>query len=134
MTASEAHQSAEAAIKAKYAEFAQILADGGDALTLAEAMYWPEVVVTGEGIDKVYHHLSEMVEIAEDFGELLGRNASWTLAEPLLVSGDLASAYTQLRCTYDDKPPYTLRILYVWHRRGGQWKVAHEMLCAGEMA
>jgi hypothetical protein len=102
---------------------------------IARFLYWPEIVVANEGVEKVYRTFPEFLEMFADVVDSeLSRDASWTSIDPVLASGDLAVALYQVTFRFPDgREDLHSRALYTWQRRGDEWKVAMEMAGAGTL-
>lgn len=106
-------------------------AQGSDPEAIVRFLFWPEITTTGEGIDQVYRGIDAVLPLAREFSGAMGRDVTWTLNDPVIASGDLAYCLAQVTCRYADREAVSYRALYVWQRRGDDWKVLNEMLCLG---
>jgi ketosteroid isomerase-like protein len=128
----DAHDGASGYIRARYRELSTKMANGVSAEDLMEFLYWPDVVVAGEGLGQVYRGVDALLPLAREFVKQMGSDCLWTAIDPIISSGDLASSVAQVTCRYGgEQPDANYCALYVWQRRGEQWKVVHEQLCVG---
>ena len=125
---------AESVLQERFGRLSTMMAKGASAEELLEFLYWPEVVIAGEGLGKAYRGLEDLLPLAREYVAQMGKDCTWTLSDPIVSSGDVASSYVQVTCRYGgEKPDANYCALYVWQRRGSDWKVIHEQLCVGTM-
>lgn len=130
-----AKTSARAEISAKLASLEAAMARGDAADRIVELIYWPDAVAGMEGIPEPmrgYAQLAEVMKAAVPEGK--GVICKLALVGPVTVSGTLATAYGNNSCqgATPDKPE-TSHSLYVFQKRGGQWKVLREQIATGLM-
>lgn len=116
-------------ISKRLAAVSVMFAEGASADDIVAYMNWPEVIIGSEG-SPIRHGVDELMPSARDFVSLMGTDVIFELVGPILASGDLASSMVAVRCNYPDRPPMVSNALYVWERRGTEWKVVREMLCS----
>jgi len=122
------------ALMDRLAHLRQLFARNAGAEEVLQFLCWPEFVTTAEGAGKVLRGLDEVLPAAKEIMQAMGTDCTWTVTDPIISSGDLASMFTQITCHYADvRPLSTYCVLYVWQRRGDDWKVIHEMVCQGAL-
>jgi ketosteroid isomerase-like protein len=102
---------------------------------IAHFLYWPDVVVAGEGLERAYHSLPDMLPMFCDVvSNQLSRDCSWRITHDLVHSGDVAATFLQVTSRYGEgQPDANFCALYVWERRQGDWKVIREQVSLGLM-
>lgn len=122
----------EADLAGRLAKLSGMMARGATADEVVDFLYWPEIVVAGEGLGKAYRGFAELRPLLREFLGHLGTDCSWTITDPVVTSGDVASTLIQVTCRYGGKQPdANYCVVYVWHRRANEWKVVHELVCVG---
>lgn len=114
-------------------KFSEMEEKGTPAEELARLNYWPEALLTGEGVDKAARGLDEVAAILKATGSELGkcRHASY---DPIVFAGRMASQVFEGTCEPPDgKPVQKFRVLYVWEKRGEEWKIIREMFVSGAL-
>ena len=119
-------------LQQKYAEIQKLIQEGAPADTIRTALYWPELINAGEG-KPTYRDQATFAPAFVNAIAHLGKDCAISLAEPAVVGTHIAGVYSQFHCTYADKPDLDLRVLYVWQKRGNEWKVALEGYNKGKM-
>ncbi|MCP2067569.1 UNVERIFIED_ORG: hypothetical protein J2Y84_002895 [Pseudomonas reinekei] len=113
-------------------------AQGMSASDLAKRFYMPDVTITGEGEAQAKRGMEAAVTALQDWNDYLGpggqKGCHFTMQEPVVSAGDMASAYAVLSCA--PNPPKlekgeTIRQLFVFKRTSAGWRVAQEMWQAG---
>ena len=123
-----------AGVEARYRLLEKLFAAGASAEAVYKELYWPEIVATGQGESKVYRGPAEMTPLLGEYLKAMGRNCRYSVADPAVQDGNLSVVWTQLSCTYGQgKPDLNLRVLYVWQRRGEQWRVIREAWSDGKI-
>lgn len=123
-----------AGVEARYRLLEKLFASGASADAVYKELYWPEIVATGQGEPKVYRGPAEMKPLLGQYLQEMGRACKYSVFDPAVQDGDLAVVWTQLTCNYGQaKPAMNLRVLYVWQRRGQDWRVIREAWSDGTM-
>ena len=120
-----------AVILQRFDAASRMFARGQGADDLVASVYWPEVLAVAEGVPNILRGMDDLLPFAREFVPQLGRDVTFSVDDPILASGDLASCLAQVRCRHQDRPDEVHRVLYIWQRRGDEWRVVQEMLCAG---
>ncbi len=125
----------DAAIQARYSAVEKMVNSGAPSADVGRALYWPNVIVTGQGAEKVSHGLDELQPVLAAVLKDLGTHCKFIVKDPQAQSGSLAAVFSQLTCkaAAAGQPDINLRLLYVWERRGNDWKVVREMYSEGAM-
>jgi hypothetical protein len=122
----------EADLAGRLAKLTRMMASGVTADEVVDFLYWPEIVVAGEGLGKAYRGFAELRPLLRDYLGQLGKDCSWTITDPVVTSGDVASTLIQVTCRYGgEQPDANYSVIYVWQRRAKEWKVVHELVCVG---
>ena len=102
---------------------------------IAAFLYWPDIVVAGEGLGRVYRGLDDLLPMFCDVvTHQLSRDCSWTITDDVVHSGDVAATFLQVSSRYGEgQPDAHFCALYVWERRQGDWKVVREQVSLGLM-
>lgn len=129
---------AAAEIRAFLAGQEKANAQGLSASDLAKRFYMPHVTIIGEGESEAKRGMEAAVKALQDWNDYLGpggqKGCHFTMQEPVVSAGDMASAYAVLSCK--PNPPKlekgeTIRQLFVFKRTPAGWRVAQEMWQAG---
>ncbi len=132
--AGRASTDAAATVTRLLQELSALIARKATAQEVLTHLYWPDVVVAGEGFGQAVHGVENLRPLAVEYLQQMGTDCSFVPSEPVLVSGDLASSFVQVTCRYHGaQPDAHYCALYVWQRRGADWKVAHEQVCQGSI-
>jgi ketosteroid isomerase-like protein len=132
--AEKAHiQPLDKAIQARYDAITKMLESGTPSADIGRALYWPDVIVTGQGAEKVYRGLDALQPTLAAVLKDLGPHCKFSVRDPAAQSGSVAAVYSQLGCksATAGQPDINLRLLYVWEKRGNEWKVVREMYSEG---
>jgi hypothetical protein len=118
-------------ISEKYDEMESKKATGEQ---LVNFYFWPDAVAAGEGLGRAYQGTKELVEMSNTMAAQAGECRHVDNA-PTLLAGNMASQLVQYQCRTpgDEKQVSNFRVLYVWLKRGGAWKVAREMWSSGTL-
>ena len=108
----------------------EMFADGRGADAIVPFIYWPEIVAILERVPTVFRGIDMLLPFAREFVPSLGRNVTIELTDPILNSGDLVSSHVQIKAENGDESAAVYHALYIWQRRGGDWKIVHEMVCS----
>ena len=107
---------------------------------LARRFYTEDVVIVGEGETSTQRGMKDAVSALVNWNEYLGPGGNnfchFEVLEPVITSGDMASAFVTLSCK--PNPPKTtkpesIRQLFVLRRTPQGWRVAQEMWENGGM-
>ena len=125
----------EAIILERYQALEAMMAIGSPPEKIAHFLYWPDVVVAGEGLGRVYRGLDDLSPMfTAVVSQELSKDCSWTMTDSMIHSGNVAAVFTQVTSRYGaEKPDANFCALYVWEKRGSDWKVAREQVCNGMM-
>ena len=125
----------DAAIQARYSAVEKMVNSGAPSADVGRALYWPNVIVTGQGAEKVSHGLDQLQPVLAAVLKDLGTHCKFIVKDPQAQSGGLTAVFSQLTCkaAVAGQPDINLRLLYVWERRGNDWKVVREMYSEGAM-
>jgi SnoaL-like domain len=126
--------SADKAIVAQYAAVEKLVNAGAPVADVGHALYWPNVIVAGQGNEKTAHGYAELEPVLASVLKDLGTHCHFQVQNPTVQNGAMAAAFSQLTCkAAAGQPDINLRLLYVWERRGTQWRVVREMYTDGVM-
>jgi hypothetical protein len=115
-------------------EFSALMREDDPAPRILQRLYWPDIVVTGEGFGRIIRGREELLPVLSEYVGVMGRDCVWTLVEPAIVTSDMVSMFIQIECRHGAAaPPDYFCALYVWLRRGEEWKVIHEQACVGNV-
>lgn len=114
-----------AAIKARYALVERLINEKGSAEAIGDALYWPDVIIAGEGGPTQRGH-AEMIAGMPGTLDFIGSPCKFVFTDPAIVTPSVVAAYSGFSCKKGDKPDLKIRILYVWQKRGATWKVVRE--------
>jgi hypothetical protein len=123
-------EEANSAILQRLESASEMLARGAGADLIIASAYWPEIVAIAEGNPTIFRGMDEFLPFAREFVPQLGRNVEFAVNDPIVASGDLASSVVQATCRHHDRPDEVFRLIYVWQRRGNEWKIVQEMMCS----
>jgi hypothetical protein len=113
--------------------FTDMEEQGVPAEELTKRFYWPEAVLAGEGVAKAARGPVEVAALVKSAGADVGvcRHA---LYDPIVYSGHVASLIFDYTCQPPgNKPPMKFNTIYVWERRGKEWKIIREMFVSGSL-
>jgi hypothetical protein len=117
-------------LEARLLNLRALFARGASAEEILPLLYWPDVVAAGEGLGQIYRGIPNLLPLAGEYVASMGRDCTWTLTDPVVSSDTVASTMLKINCHYDDgRADANYYALYVWERRGDEWKVAQEFLC-----
>ena len=118
----ERYRAVEAAIAAR------------DAKAWFEALYSPDIVLTGEGAASTIRGRAALMPVIEDIVKAT-RSCSLKGDPPARASQDLGYSFVTYACKASDpkSPDYQVRALYVWQRERAGWRVVAEMYQSGSM-
>jgi ketosteroid isomerase-like protein len=120
-------------LKAHLDETAALLAKGSPAAAIVDQAYWPDAVTVMEGVPAALRGTEPLTGVmAASSKEGVGMTCDFTLDEPVILSGDVASAFSAATCGEGDKT-MKMRTLYVWQQRDGHWKIIREMISQGAL-
>jgi len=124
-----------AALTDRYEKLSEMMAQATPPADIARFLYWPEIVVAGEGLGRVYRGLDDLMPMfVAVVSTELSSNCSWTVTDPFVTSESVAAAFTQVTSHFGGtKPDTNYCALYVWEKRGTDWKVIREQVCNGLM-
>lgn len=107
------------AISAKFAA-------GTDADEILPFMNWPDAVVVSPSYPNQFNGSAELLPGAREYVIAMGRDVTFEITAPVLAGGDTATVVARITCRHEDRDDDVSYALYVWNRRGGEWKVARE--------
>lgn len=118
-----------------YDTLRRITLDGASAEEIGKFMYWPEAMVDGEGLEKAFHSLAEYQPAMAELLAVMGKDCEATFRDPVVTSGALAAVYGQVNCRYKEsgKPDLVAHALWIWERRGKEWKIIREAYLNGPL-
>ena len=119
-------------LQEKYSAMQDMVQSGAPADKMLEAMYWPELIIAGEGAP-TYHGIESFRQPFAETMSALGSNCGFANDSPVISTSDLAAVFSEFVCSYEDAEDLKIRILYVWQKRNGEWKVIRENYSVGEM-
>ncbi|HEV2598876.1 hypothetical protein [Sphingopyxis sp.] len=122
------------AITRKYAEVSAMFAAGRSGDEILQVLNWPDGIVTLPMPPYLFRGTAELLPTAREFATSMGRNVTFELQGAVLGAGDLAAATVLVTSHHDDRAADANYVLYVWQRRGEEWKVIREavVVVAGE--
>ena len=121
-------------LQARLSELSVLMTRDDAADVIVDSLYWPEIVVTGEGFGRIILGRAELLPVLSEYVGVMGRDCTWTMVEPAVVTEDTVSMFLQIECRRGDAQPSDyFCALYVWLRRGSEWKVIHEQACVGKV-
>lgn len=111
--------------------FTELEERGTPAADLSRQFYWPDALLTGEGAGKAARGFDEVAAMIKAAGTELG-SCHHAQFDPIVYSGRLASQIFEYTCkTADGKPATKFSTIYVWEKRGKEWKIIREMFVSG---
>jgi ketosteroid isomerase-like protein len=123
----------KAAVRAHLDETSSLMAKGAAPAAIVDQAYWPDAMTVMEGVPAAVRGKEQLTGImAASTKEGVGMNCTFTLEEPVTLSGDIATAFSAAICGESDKA-MKLRTLYVWQNRDGDWKIIREMIATGAL-
>ncbi len=120
-------------IRAHLDETSALMAKGAPPAAIVEQAYWPDAVTVMEGVPTAIRGKGPLTDVmAASSKEGVGMKCAFTIDEPVMVSGDIASTFSAATCGEGDKA-MKMRTLYVWQNRDGHWKIIREMIAIGAL-
>lgn len=113
--------------------FTELEEKGVSAAELTKRFYWPEAVLTGEGVPKAARSPAEVAALIGSVGGDVGvcHHAKYN---PIVYSGRVASLILEYTCHPPaGKPALQFNTIYVWEKRGKDWKIITEMYVSGSL-
>ena len=80
---------AESVLQERFGRLSTMMAKGASAEELLEFLYWPEVVIAGEGLGKAYRGLEDLLPLAREYVAQMGKDCIPTL---IMISNSLCIA------------------------------------------
>jgi ketosteroid isomerase-like protein len=121
-------------LQARLGELSVLMTRDDAAELIVDSLYWPDIVVTGEGFGRIIRGREELLPVLSEYVGVMGRDCTWTMVEPAVVTDDMVSMFIQVECRQGDAQSSDYFCpLYVWLRRGGEWKVIHEQACVAKV-
>lgn len=112
-------------LSAKYAKFQSLIQGSAGANVIGQEFYWPEIILSGEGVG-VYRGINEYQPAISGILEELGTHCVFINKDPVVSTQNLAAVYTRVTCSYEGEPDLSYLVLYIWERRDNVWKVIRE--------
>ena len=104
---------------------------GATVQEVADAFYWDDLIITGEGSDIVHKSKEEFLPDLALILEQLGTDCGFHFNVPMALTQDMAAVFTQMSCNCGDGTELNFRVLYVLEKRAGEWKVVRESYTEG---
>ena len=121
------------AVRAHLDETSSLMAEGAAPAVIVEQAYWPDAVTVMEGVPTAIRGKGPLTDVmAASSKEGEGTKCAFTIDEPAIVSGNIASTFSDATCGEGDKA-MKMRTLYVWQNRDGHWKIIREMIAIGAL-
>ena len=125
----EANDAAE--IKQLFDLVTEMRIQGASVQEVADAFYWDDLIITGEGSEIVHKSKAEFLPDLALILEQLGTDCGFHFKVPMALTKDMAAVFTQMSCNCEDGSNLNFRVLYVLEKRAGEWKVVRESYTEG---
>lgn len=128
---SETQTDVSAEIKNFFDRVTEMRKQGATVQEVADAFYWDDLIIAGEGSDIVHKSKEEFLPDLALILEQLGTDCGFHFKVPMALTRDMAAVFTQMSCNCGDGTDLNFRVLYVLEKRAGEWKVVRESYTEG---
>ena len=115
----------------KMTSVSHMVNSGQTANDIFQFLCWPDMATVSEGAPTVSRGTEAVVALVHEYLQGMGQNVVFEVKGPVTSSADLAYCLAQITARHEGKPDEVYRLLAIWQRRGGEWKMVQEMLGAG---
>jgi hypothetical protein len=107
--------------------FTELEEKGMPAEELTKRFYWSDALLTGEGATKAARGYDEVAAMVKAAGTEIGV-CHHKQSDRIVHSGSVASLILEYSCQPPGaKPPTKFSAIYVWEKRGKEWKIIREV-------
>lgn len=105
----------------------KIRREGGDPEKLLRYMYWPDVIIDGSGSSKTYKDLADAMPDMKAIVASMHGKCGYDFRYPTVASPNLVVVFGGVECQEGDRPPVRTKAMWVWLKRGTDWKIIREV-------